>query len=583
MMLLENSIVLLDRRHQHWLHFRTPHEVLSTDCLAEVPVLLATVQQAVQQGAYAAGFLSYEAAPAFDPCLAAADPEGLPLTWFGLYDPPEAIALPPAPAGDLPLAWQPDCSRSEYQAAIARIKHYIARGDTYQVNFSYRLRAAFRGDPWTYFQHLIAAQACQYGAFVNLPDWAICSASPELFFRWQGNTLTCCPMKGTAPRGLTAVGDRQLQQQLQTSPKERAENLMIVDMIRNDLGRIAQIGSVHVPHLFTVEQYPTVWQLTSPVTCTTTARFPDIMAALFPCASITGAPKVRTTQIIRELETSPRRIYTGSLGFLTPEPYAQFNVAIRTVLIDKRQAQAEYGVGGGIVWDSEPEPEWAECAVKARVLTQRRPAFALLETLRWQPATGYFLLDLHLQRLAASAAYFAFPWDQTAICDRLQQLTATFAPTPQRVRLRLTAQGALHLEATPLDREERSRPWRLGLAPTPIDVSDVFLYHKTTARHVYQQARQARPDCDDTLLWNPQGELTETCCGNLVVELDGSWYTPPVDCGLLAGTYRAWLLQQGKLQERRLTRADLDRSTGLWIINSVRQRQPAQFVASPPP
>lgn len=570
-----NSVVLQDARSREWLYFQQPIAVLTADSVEQVMPVLEQVQRQVEkQGWYAAGFLSYEAAPAFDPSLRVQPDGSFPLAWFGLYQAPQPLELPDCQEA-LGLEWQPSISQAAYQRAIAQIKQYIAAGLTYQVNYSFRLRSQFASDPWPYFCQLARAQESLYGAFINLPDWAICCASPELFFDWTGSTLTSRPMKGTAPRGLTDQLDRQLAQELQQSEKNRAENLMIVDMIRNDMGRIAQTGSVRVEELFAVEQYPTLWQMTSLVESQTRARLPEIMQALFPCASITGAPKSRTMEIIAELENSPRRIYTGTIGFLDPRGRAQFNVAIRTVLVDKQQQTATYGVGGGIVWDSIDHDEYAECCTKARVLTHQPPQFSLLESILWQPGTDYFLLDLHLQRLQASARYFSFPLDLAAVQLQLKALSQTLKPTPHKVRLLVDRQGQLHLEAAPLEISPTLEPIPVGLAPTAIDSQNVFLYHKTSQRQIYDQARQAQPEMADVLLWNERGELTESCLANLVVELEGQWYTPPVSCGLLNGTYRTWLLQQGKVQERILLLEDLPRCSRVFLVNSVRQMQAA--------
>jgi para-aminobenzoate synthetase/4-amino-4-deoxychorismate lyase len=315
--------------------------------------------------------------------------------------------------------------------------------------------------------------------------------------------------------------------------------------------------------------------MTSTVTATTRASVAEIMAALFPCASITGAPKPRTMRLIRELEPTPRRIYTGAIGFLAPgglaRRRAQFNVAIRTVLVDRATGQAEYGVGGGIVWDSVADDEYAECQIKARVLTARPPTFALLESLRWTPEAGYFLLERHLGRLRDSAAYFSFALDIGRAREQLAALAGGLPAIAHKVRLLVAQDGDLQVEAAPLPEPEPAPgPLGLHLALTPLSPADVFLYHKTTQRQIYDRARAARPGADDVLLWNERGEITETTVGNVAVQLDGEWFTPPVECGLLAGTYRALLLDEGRIRERTITREMLSRSQGLAVVNSVR-------------
>lgn len=577
-LLQPNSAILYDAQHQQWLTFQQPCQILTAYTTADILPLLETVQRQVDRGLYAAGFLSYEASPAFDASFRVHPNCKFPLAWFGLYTKPDRFSFldhildrhsnsPPV------LTWTPSISQHHYQSVIHQIKNYIAQGMTYQVNFSFRLRSPFSGDPWSYFRQLIQAQEGLYGAFINLEEWAICCASPELFFQWNDGQLISRPMKGTAPRGLSWEGDRLLAKNLRHSSKNQAENLMIVDMIRNDMGRIADLGSVEVPRLFDVEQYPTVWQMTTPVTCTTQASVTDILQALFPCASITGAPKSSTMGIIAELEDSPRHIYTGTIGFITPDRTAQFNVAIRTVLIDKSTQTAEYGVGGGIVWDSVATNEYEECCTKAQILTQQRPSFDVLESLLWTPKQDYFLLDLHLQRLQKSADYFAFIVDLQEAREQLKAIAQTLPSVPHKVRLRVSKQGAIQLDAAPVT--SRELPLRVGLAAHPVDSANVFLYHKTTHRVVYEHAKKLHPALDDVLLWNERGELTEFCSANLVVEWDGQWYTPPVDCGLLAGTLRTSLLQQGKLQERLLYAEDLQHCSRIFLINSVRHIQEA--------
>lgn len=572
---MKGDVILHDAGARRWLAFRRPRALFQAGRLADVLPQLRQVEAAVEAGLPVAGFLSYEAAPAFDPVLTTHPPDGFPLLWFGAYDAPEVIPAPtpaPEPGHDLG-EWTPSQTRADYDQAIARIKDHIARGDTYQVNYTLRLRAPFAGDPGSLFLTLADAQRARYAAFVDLGRWAICSASPELFFTLEGRRLEARPMKGTAARGRTLAEDRAQAAWLAASEKNRAENVMIVDMLRNDLGRVAAVGSVAVPALFTVERYPTVWQMTSTVTAASGASLVEILAALFPCASITGAPKPRTMRLIRELEPLPRRVYTGAIGFVAPAGpgrprRAQFNVAIRTVLVDREAGQAEYGVGGGIVWDSDAADEYAECQIKARVLQRRRPVFHLLESLRWEPAGGYGLLDRHLARLCASADYFDFEIDLEQVQARLRALAATLPGKAHKVRVLVGEDGGVTCQAEPL--APPAGPVRLALAPGPVDSGDVFLFHKTTQRAVYDEARAACLAADDTLLWNERGEITETCFGNIAVQLDGAWVTPPVTCGLLAGTYRAQLLADGRLTERIVRRADLPRAQGLAVLNSVR-------------
>jgi para-aminobenzoate synthetase/4-amino-4-deoxychorismate lyase len=602
---MSNTVLLHDAARGQWLSFRRPARVLAAHTLAEVLPALREAEALVDDyGLYAAGFVSYEASPAFDPSFRVRPAEAdFPLVWFGLYPEPEVVPPPVPPAASMPSNgdWSPSVTRAEYAAAIDCIQAHIARGDTYQVNYTFRLRRAFDGDARALFASLAQAQQSAYAAYVDIGRFAICSASPELFFARDGRRVTARPMKGTAPRGRWSAEDRAKAAWLRGSEKNRAENVMIVDMLRNDLGRVAQVGSVRVPRLFEVERYPTVWQMTSTVEAETVVPNSDLMAALFPCASITGAPKTRTTQIIAELERDPRRIYTGCVGFMAPGRRAQFNVAIRTVLIDRASSQAEYGVGGGIVWDSIAADEYEECRDKARVLSEPRPQFALFETLLWSPHAravldgavpdrtaisgrardgGYWLLDYHLRRLERSAEYFGFALRAGDPRARLEALARTLAGGAFRVRLQLEADGEISINALPLEgrgarcarelgggREDDAL--RLELAPTAVDSGQHWLYHKTTHRQVYDTARAARPGADDVLLWNERGEATETTIGNIVARVDGRLVTPPLACGLLPGTLRAYLLDQGEIVEQ-VIRLDQLAGCELYRINALR-------------
>ncbi len=578
---MKNQLVIHNAKLKHWLSFQNPDEIIRADTIDQVVPKLQIINDLIDKHQmYGAGFMSYEASPAFDSVFETNSPCSFPLLWFGLYRKPEIIELPkPALPHEYQLNWTPSVSEAEYHQAISQIKKYIALGETYQVNYTLRLNAPFTGDTWELFLKLVQAQKADYGAYVDIDNFAICSASPELFFHLDGNLLTSRPMKGTAARGLTLVADHDIANQLHFSEKNRAENVMIVDMIRNDIGRIANINTVKVPSLFNVEKYPTVWQMTSTVTATTTVSINEIMAALFPCASITGAPKARTMQIIQELENTPRRIYTGCIGFISPQRQAQFNVAIRTVLIDKKNSQAEYGVGGGIVWDSVSSEEYQECQIKAQVLTLNQPSFSLLETILWQPHDGYFVLDYHLQRLQASAIYFDFNLDINNLKAQLDKLPKSFLNQAYKVRLLLDAHGEIRYQIIPLSPINNQEFVKLGMCCTPVDSTNIFLYHKTTNRQVYERVKATFPDCDDVLLWNEREEITETCIGNIVVKLNGELLTPPVKCGLLAGTFRASLLEQGKIREEIITVEMLKNSDRIYIINSVQKWREAVLVS----
>ena len=561
------TALLFDGSTSQWRRFDSPTHTLVAHRLDEVRPALAALESAVAAGQWAAGFLSYEASPAFDAAYRVAPATDFPLLWFGLYDAPTVGELPPL-GPRLALDWQPTVEIDDYLAAIARVKAQIAAGATYQVNYSYRLRAPFVGDDFALWRQMVAPHRPGYAAYLSLERWAIGSASPELFFERDGATVRSKPMKGTAPRGLWPADDLAKATWLRESAKNQAENVMIVDMVRNDLAQISAPGTVRVPQLFEVERHPTVWQMTSTVACESDASLTQLFGALFPASSITGAPKVRTMGIIEALESTPRQIYTGAIGFVGPAGEMQFNVAIRTALVDRVRGIAEYGTGGGIVWDSEARAERAEALTKTQLLSRAWPDFALLETMRWTAEEGYALIQRHLARLKGSADYFGFAYDEPRILTALGEAALGLPRCPHRVRLTVDRQGRPTVEASPLGNEPPSR--LVGLAPQPIDSRDPFLYHKTTHRVIYDAMRRGRNDCDDVLLWNERGELTESTIANLVVQLGGERFTPPVECGLLAGTLRAHLLDTGLLRERTISREELAEAEALYLINSVR-------------
>lgn len=567
----EPRAVVLDEAKKTWLQFTAPSRVLTTHRTGEVLAIVRQVEKAVEQeGVHAAGFISYEASGAFDPCLPVKIDTGFPLVWFGLFTKVREITVEPGgfDAGTA-LQWEPSVTREEYDACLRAIRRHIYDGDTYQVNFTYRLRARAQVDPWALFVQIAGDGEAPFAAFVDTGEWAICSASPELFLRREGDRLESRPMKGTAPRGLWYEDDLAKREHLIGSEKERAENLMIVDMVRNDLGRMAERGSVQVPALFEAERYPTLWQLTSTVQARTNEPLDRILEAAFPPASITGAPKKRTMEIIEELESTPRRIYTGTIGFVAPGGRAQFNVAIRTVLLHKAAGNAEYGVGGGIVWDSKPESEFEECRTKMKVLTPLPRDFDLLETLSWSPDEGYSLLAYHLRRLARSAEYFGFRMDQGNVMAQLASAAEGLPRGPHRMRLLASRAGGVRCEAAPLDLSARGFN-DVVFAQAPVESRDVFLYHKTTRRLVYEDALRTRPGSEDVLLFNESGQITESTVANVAVEIDGVLCTPPVRCGLLPGTQRAELIDHGLLEERAISIQEALQSPNIYLLNSVR-------------
>jgi para-aminobenzoate synthetase/4-amino-4-deoxychorismate lyase len=573
------TAVLRDPHKNKWRYFTTPQRIFTTQKMGEVVPLLRQVEAAVNAThQVAVGFLSYEAASAFDSTFPSKGTIGFPLLWFGLFkDVKDLDQLPDEAFPPLNLTWRPSVSTDAYQQAVKQIHDYIRRGDTYQVNYTYRNWTTCQSSAWEVFRAIATEANAPYAAFIDIGDWAICSASPELFFRLAGDRIESRPMKGTAARGLWWEDDQRQAKGLRASAKECAENVMIVDMVRNDLGRIATTGSVHVPSLLELERYPTVWQMTSTVAAETREPIDRLFTALFPPASITGAPKRRSMEIIDELEPTPRQIYTGAIGWLAPNRQAQFNVAIRTVLINQQNRDMEYGVGGGIVWDSSPAKEKAECLSKTRILTPQPHAFDLIETLLWMPESGYYLLEEHLTRLSYSAEYFGFAYKAEAVQQALQVCTRTLSPKPHKVRLVLQKTGQTHSTATPLPKQFQTFA-PLPLAEKPIDSRNVFLYHKTTERQVYDAALQIQPGRSNILLFNEAGEVTETAIANVAFEIDGILYTPPTHCGLLPGTCRAHLLKQGILRERVIRVEEALQNPNMYLMNAVRGLQPTELV-----
>lgn len=568
------------RKDDMWLSFTQPQSVIVAEKIADVRKCLEKVERQVNEhGWTAAGFISYEAAPAFDPALKVISSRDFPLLWFGLYDDCKLLedlgSLQDVPT----LDWIPDIEQNAYNAAIQTIKERIAQGKTYQVNHTMRLSSnldmdseqGINAQTWQLFTHLTHSQR-KYAAYLDIGDWAICSASHELFFDLDGETIIGRPMKGTVKRGRTTEEDRNISKWLRASQKNRAENVMIVDMIRNDIGRIAKMGTVRVPELFAIEKYSTLFQMTSTVEASTTASVAEIFSALFPCASITGAPKVSTMSIIAELEASPRKLYCGSIGYIAPNRNARFNVAIRTALVNKKIGYVEYGVGGGIVWDSTEADEYSEALLKARVLTEPlRKDFSLFETLLWTPKEGYFLLGRHIARITDSASYFGFTSESADFTEKnVRKVLSDVVEgldSAQRVRLMMNQQGELTAETN--DFQASDKVFKVSLANNSINSNDAFMFHKTTDRTIYHNA--LINGYDDVLLFNEKDELTEFTIGNLVVRIDGELFTPPISCGLLPGTFRAELVASGAVKERVLYKQDLAKFEAIFLINSLRK------------
>lgn len=558
--------------------FEQPLQTLVAHTPDQVKPLLEAVDDWSQQGFWCVGYVRYEAAPAFDAALKVHAADG-PLAWFGVYA--QAVPWPDEAAADdtTRVRWQSSLSRADFDAAMARMHQAIAAGDLYQVNYTAPLHGDFSGDAQTLFRRLHRAQPQGYSAFIDNGFEQVLSVSPELFFDWQDGRLLTRPMKGTAPRGNNAAEDAALAAALVASPKERAENVMIVDLLRNDVSRVAQPHSVKVPQLFTVQTLPTVLQMVSDVSATTRpgTRLSDVFGALFPCGSVTGAPKVQAMRMIGALEPAPRGIYCGTIGVVRPGGHATFNVAIRTVTL--RGAQATCGIGSGITFDATAAAEWREWRIKRGFLERASESFQLLETLRLEGGVFHHL-EAHLARLQRAATHFAYPFDEAPVRQALHGLITD--PSAWRVRLLLDDKG--HAQAQAFALAPSPSPVTLQLADKPFDdAHSEFTRFKTTHRAHYEAFAPADPAVFDTLLYNDAGELTECTRGNIAVLLDGRWVTPPLRCGLLGGIGREMALKEGRLLEAVVRVDDLPRVQALAFVNSLRGWLDARLLRSAQP
>lgn len=556
--------------------YGNPMRVIEAREVDEVRPALDALRRARAQGLHAAGFLAYEAGAAFEPAAQAGASDG-PLLWFGLFERWEEAPTLPDPAGAWIGALAPCVDRAAYGLAFDEVAELIRAGDLYQANLSFRARARVEGDPLALFAALRARAGAGWGAVVATGEATFLSFSPELFFRLEGGRLTCRPMKGTARRAATSAEDRAAAEALAADPKQRAENLMIVDLLRNDLSRVAVAGSVAVPELFTVESYPTVHQMVSVVTAELAPDRDalDVLAAAFPCGSITGAPKVRAMQALGEVERGPPRgIYTGSIGHLDADGDAQFNVAIRTLTI--RDGEALVGLGSGIVADSTVDEEWDECLAKAAFLRAGGRRFDLIETMAFDPEEGIVLLDQHMARLKASAVAFGFKLDRHAARNELQAATFRLR-APARVRLLLGRNGAVATETGPMPPMPLG-PVEVAVVPLPVPPHDFRLRHKTTDRGFYDRARRDA-GAWEVLFEDGEGHLTEGSFTSLFVPRGDRLVTPPLARGLLPGVLRASLIAEGRAEEGELTRADL--RDGFLVGNALRGLIPARLAVAP--
>jgi para-aminobenzoate synthetase/4-amino-4-deoxychorismate lyase len=590
-----SSFILFDdarRRPATALLFSRPFEWIVCDAPGDVDAALARAEAAQAAGRFVAGWLAYELGYVLEPKLAPLLPavrDG-PLLALGVWPAPSRLGgseidawLSSAAAGTCRLApLQPVWPATSYRRAFDRVRAYIAAGDVYQVNLTFPLIGPVAGEPAGLYRDLRRRARAGHGALFHRPGETILSLSPELFVAVDAGIVRARPMKGTAGREPGLEEDRVAAAALAADEKQRAENLMIVDLLRNDLGRVADIGSVAVDDLFTVETYPHLHTMTSGISARLQAGtgLAALLRAIFPCGSVTGAPKIRAMQIIRELEAAPRGVYCGAIGWLAPNGDAAFNVAIRTLVV--RDGIARLGVGSGLVFDSEAEAEYRECLLKAR-FARPEPPFALLETLRWQAGGGYWLLDRHLRRLQQSAEYFQYPCDGAEVRRALAGMAAKLGRQggTHRVRLLVDDAGGVTVGSAPLATDGAGTPWPLLLSPRRTSSRDPFVRHKTTRRQLYddEYARLFPTGAGEVLFLNERGELTEGSRTTLFVERDGILYTPPLSAGALAGVLRAELIAAGRVRERPLYPRDLLGADAVFVGNSVRGLVPAVFDA----
>lgn len=546
--------------------FTEPIKELKTRDLDQVETLLREVEAYQEAGFYAVGYVSYEAAPAFEKKLAVhpAPLMGEYLLYFTIHQEVETLPFPEDyEAVDLPANWQEEVEAPAYQEAIKSIHHHIRQGDTYQVNYTVQLSQELEADPLAIYNRLVVEQKAHYNAFIQHDDVSILSISPELFFEQDDRLLTTRPMKGTTHRGLTNQEDLQEATWLEADPKNRAENMMIVDLLRNDMNRISEIGSEHVTHLCQIEQYSTVWQMTSTIESRLRAEIDLVQTfrALFPCGSITGAPKISTMEIIQKTEKAPRGVYCGTIGILLPKGKRIFNVAIRT--LQMQDTKAIYGVGGGITWDSIWESEYQETKQKSAVLYRQEPRFELLTTGRIHKGELTFL-EQHLTRLREASRYFAYPYDEQKLLKELQEELARLESNlDYRCRIALHKNGTFHLVITELTDLPASY-LQAQLTEQKLDLATPFTYFKTSQRDHLSQSNH------EQIFHLPDGTLLETTIGNLVLEIEGQLYTPPAHLPLLDGIYRRHLLETQQVEEKLLTLNDLTDADRIYACNALR-------------
>lgn len=598
---MDNTFILfntiLNDTRREAIVFQNPVELITCNDIDEVDDCFRRLDKAISEGFFAAGFLSYELGYHFLG-IPFDGKSRFPLFCFGVFE-----SLKKLPVDKLTRLLSKETDAQHFQAwnghysiprdiycrDITHIKNHLMHGNTYQVNYTFKYKFDFAGSAEALFTALIKRQEVPYAGFLDLDRWTILSLSPELFFQRNRNEIFVRPMKGTIERGRTPVEDDINHQLLANSIKNRAENIMIVDLLRNDLGKISETGSVRPHELFSIEKYKTLFQMTSTIRSNVKKdiTWHELFRKIFPSGSVTGAPKKRTMEIIREAEKEERNIYTGSIGYIAPSGQALFNVAIRTALIDKTTGKAELGIGSGIVYDSEAEKEYDECLLKGSFLTGLGVTedFDLIETMLWENGS-YFLLDLHLKRLEKSAGYFSYPYARDKVTSSLNRISFSLDRSRKyRVRLLLNRAGKVMVSPAPF--EDLEYPVKVTISNKRTSKSDVFLRHKTTNRRLYDSelSEHKKSGFFDCLFFNNNGELTEGAITNVIIRKGEDFFTPPLSCGALGGVYREYLLEAYRplIKEKVLYLEDLKNADEILLVNSVRKIVPAVLSEKPIP
>lgn len=597
--LLDNS---LDQQEGGHL-FQDPHEIIIAHSLEDIPSAFKNISRALEQGHFVAGYMTYELGLAFEEKLTPQLGKKLeqltnelnPLLWFGVFKEKLDVSKDDIESWleeqqesvlkNSKLKVSVDETFESYKEKFAKVKANIKSGDIYQLNLTFKGRVENISEPLALYEKMRRTQPVEYASLIVTEDKTILSASPELFIRCHDEEIETRPMKGTMKRGISITQDEEHSNFLKADEKSRAENLMIVDLMRNDFSRVSKIGSVEVSNLYHVETYPSLHQMVSVVKAKLKPDLSlfDQIKALYPAGSITGAPKIRAMELIEELEDTPRGVYTGAIGFFAPSNDYTFNVAIRTIELD-RDGNGTIGIGSGLVYDSDAASEYAECLLKMQFLIKETPEFSLLETMVYSPKEGVVLLEEHLQRLEKSAAYFHYPFDKEKILDLLDMITRQASVnlgvlSNLRLRLLLHKNGNITITPTEIKIIASETVWNITLAPEVMQSKNLFLYHKTTNRDFYDTPRtfmqsraveEGSEKIDEVIFQNEKGEITEGSFTNIFVKIKGELITPSIESGLLPGTLRQSLIGQGKAKEKILTLKDLQSADEIYVGNSVR-------------